>query len=165
MNETIIRNHNQRVKDEDLVFDLGDFIFRNSPGGKKGEGLTDKSEVFLSRLNGKRINVKGNHDRNNSLKTCVEKIYIKHGGKKICLVHNPIHADPNCELNFVGHVHTSWKIKRLSDGSIMVNVGVDVWNFRPITFEEIMKAVTNWRKCGEKTDEYSPEARDDKNKP
>ena len=34
MSATIIKNHNQRVKKEDTVFFLGDFCFRNSPGGK-----------------------------------------------------------------------------------------------------------------------------------
>lgn len=146
MNETIIKNHNERVKPEDLVFDLGDFIFRNSPGGKVGEGLQDKSIVFLNKLNGRRVNVRGNHDANNSLKTPIEKIYIKHGGKRICLVHNPAHADSTCELNFVGHIHNAWKVRRLNEKSIMYNVGVDVNNFRPVTFEEIMKGISEFKK-------------------
>lgn len=38
MNEAIIRKHNERVKPEDAVFFLGDFIFK---GGKEGGGDTD----------------------------------------------------------------------------------------------------------------------------
>lgn len=146
MNETIISKHNARVDDDDIVFDLGDFMFRNSPGGKPGEGKQDKSLVFLRRLKGRRINVKGNHDRNNSLKTCIEKIYIRYGGYDICLVHNPAHADPKCELNLVGHVHSAWKIKRLNAKSIMINVGVDVHNFSPISFDEIQKCISQFKK-------------------
>ncbi len=146
MNETIIHNHNERVKPEDTVFDLGDFLFRNSPGGKKGEGLPDKAETFLARLNGRRVCIKGNHDRNNSLKTIIEKVIVRYGGMQICMVHNPAHADPRFEMNFVGHIHNQWKFKKLSEKSFMVNVGVDVWNFRPVSFEEIIKEVNAWKR-------------------
>ena len=37
MNSTIIRNWNEMVKPEDTVFFLGDFCFKNGPGGKPGE--------------------------------------------------------------------------------------------------------------------------------
>ena len=37
MNETLIRNWNARVKPEDTVFNVGDFCFKNTKGGKKGE--------------------------------------------------------------------------------------------------------------------------------
>ncbi len=57
MNETIIRKHNERVKPEDTVFFLGDFIFK---GGK--EGGVEKYRQFEKRLNGKFIFIKGNHD-------------------------------------------------------------------------------------------------------
>ncbi len=147
MNETIIRNHNERVKDDDTVFDLGDFLFRNSPGGKKGEGLPTKAEYYLAKLNGNRVKIKGNHDGNNSLKTIIEKVTARFGGVRICMVHNPAHADPSYEFNFVGHVHTQWKFKKLTEKSYMINVGVDQWNFRPVTFDEIMKEYRAWRKA------------------
>jgi calcineurin-like phosphoesterase family protein len=92
------------------------------------------------------IFIKGNHDRNNSLKTPIEKLVIRYGGQRICLVHNPLHADSTYPLNFVGHVHEKWKIKRLNENSIMVNVGVDVWNFKPVSYEEIWSAIQRWKK-------------------
>ena len=139
MNDTIIKNHNMRVKPEDTVFFLGDFVFRNSPGGKKGEGEIYRAEYFIKQLNGRFVFICGNHDRNNSLKTPIEKVYIKFGGHRICMVHSPIHADPNKELNLVGHVHEKWVVKRLNEKSILFNVGVDVHNFKPISYEEINK--------------------------
>jgi len=63
MNETIIKRHNERVKPDDTVFFLGDFIFK---GGN--EGGVDKYRQFEKRLNGKFIFIKGNHDRHNSLR-------------------------------------------------------------------------------------------------
>ena len=119
MTEKIIKNHNAIVKPKDTVFFIGDFCFRNSPGGKEGEGELNKAEYYINRLNGRFIFIKGNHDRNNSLKTPIERIVIKYGGKRICMVHNPIHEDTNYELNFVGHVHEKWKIRHLGENSIM----------------------------------------------
>ena len=78
MNEVIIRKHNERVKPEDTVFFLGDFIFK---GGK--EGGEERYREFERKLNGKFIFIKGNHDRNNSLKTIITKMYIHYGSKGI----------------------------------------------------------------------------------
>ena len=35
MNETIIRNHNERIKKEDILFHIGDFCFKKT--SNKGE--------------------------------------------------------------------------------------------------------------------------------
>ena len=150
MNETIIKNHNARVKPEDVVFFAGDFCFRNSPGGKKGEGTILKAVDYIRRLNGNFVFIKGNHDRNNSLKTIIEKVIVNYGKNRICIVHNPIHADANYNINLVGHIHEKWECRRLSDTSIMVNIGIDVWGFKPITFEEITKRYKQWLKNEEK---------------
>lgn len=144
MNKSIIKNHNARVKEGDMFFHIGDFCFRNSPGGKAGEGGVHKAEHFLGQLNGIKIMLKGNHDGNNSLKTPIEKMVLRYGGKRMNLVHNPIHADSDYEINLVGHVHEKWKFKKLNEKSVMINVGVDVWNFKPVSFEEITKACKRW---------------------
>ena len=128
------------------MYFLGDFCFRNSPGGKIGEGLPQRAEYFIKQLNGRFVFIKGNHDRNNSLKTNIEKVIIRYGGHQVNLVHNPTHANYYFELNFVGHIHQHWKFKALTDKSYMINVGVDVWNFMPVSFEEIMKEFRRWRK-------------------
>ena len=146
MNSTLIKNHNERVKPEDTVYFLGDFIFKNSLGGKVGEGLPDKAEDWVKKLNGNIVFIAGNHDKNNSLKTHISKLYLRYGGMTICCVHNPLYADSNCELNLVGHVHEKWKIRPLGKKSIMVNVGVDVWSFKPICFGEIQRAISEWKK-------------------
>ncbi|KKK93690.1 hypothetical protein LCGC14_2690350 [marine sediment metagenome] len=145
MNSTIIKNHNNRVKPEDTVFFLGDFCFKNSPGGKEGEGEIHNAEYYLKQLNGRFVFIKGNHDGNNSLKTCIEYTLIHHGGKNIFLTHNP--ADYNWEYlwNFCGHVHEKWKFKEVKK-SVIVNVGVDVWGYKPISYQEIMKEYHKWKK-------------------
>ena len=148
MNRTIIKNHNERVKKDDIVFHIGDFCFRNTLGGKVGEGVITKSKEWEEQLNGQIIHIQGNHDRNNSTKTIIQKLVIKYGGKKINLVHNPAHSDINYSLNFCGHVHQLWKFKRAEYAdkiTDIINVGIDVWKFRPVKFEEIMKEYYRWR--------------------
>ena len=152
MNNTIIKNHNERVKPEDVVFMIGDFCFKNSPNAiASGEGDIFKAIDYEKRLNGKIIFVKGNHDKNNSTKTIIESLVIRYGNKWIKLVHSPDtqYIDTRYDLIFCGHVHNNWKFKRIRQGYSFVdviNIGVDVNNFYPQSFNEIIKEYTRWRK-------------------
>lgn len=149
MNTTIIRNWNSRVKPEDIVFHVGDFCFKNSPGGKQGEGVPMKASELESKLNGKIIHIRGNHDKNNSTKTIIESLIIYYGRKSINLVHNPERINIHCDINFVGHIHNNWEIKRIVKMEAftdVINVGVDVWNFTPVTYEEINKRYAKWKR-------------------
>ncbi len=139
MNETIIKRHNERVKPGDTVFFLGDFIFK---GGK--EGGVEKYRLFEKRLNGKFIFIQGNHDRNNSLRTIIQKMYIYYGSKNICLTHKPEHADPKVPLNLCGHVHNRYKVRRLNKGSLIVNLSVEMWNYYPVSFNQINSCIAEF---------------------
>jgi len=138
MNKRIIRNWNARIKEGDMVFHLGDFCFRNS-SGNKGEGINKKAEYWLSKLNGNIIVVRGNHDKNNSMNTPIKKIELRYGGKDILLTHDPLEftkrEKKRFDLLLCGHVHEAWK----KTESKIINVGVDVWNFMPVSFEQILK--------------------------
>lgn len=41
-------------------------------------------------------------------------------------------------LLFCGHEHEKWKTARTPKGTLMLNVGVDVRNFRPVALEELL---------------------------
>jgi len=152
MNTEIIRRHNERIKPEDTVFFLGDFCFKNTPNSvKRGEGDIVKTIEYEKRLNGKLIFIKGNHDRNNSCKTIIESLVIRFSNKWIKLIHNPDsqYIDTKYDLIFAGHVHNHWKFKRIKMGYSfidIINVGVDVNNFYPQTFEELYKDYNCWLK-------------------
>ena len=156
MNETLIKNWNNRVKKEDTIFNIGDFCFKNSPGGKDGEGVPIKAKKWEAYLNGKIIHIRGNHDRNNSTKTIIQNMVIRHGGKTIHLVHNPKYANLNCRINFVGHIHDQYLIKKVKN-TILYNVGVDVNEFKPKSFEEIMKNIRKWEREQERLIEEAKE--------
>lgn len=40
-----------------------------------------------------------------------------------------------------GHVHEKWKTRRSPNGTLMVNVGVDVWDFKPVSLDEIVALI------------------------
>lgn len=148
MNEGLINKWNERIKPEDTIFHIGDFCFKNS-SSKRGEGIKVSAIEWEKRLNGKIIHIKGNHDKNNSTKTIIHRLVISHANKQINLVHNPEHVDSNYEINFVGHIHQNWKIKRIRQGwkfTDAINVGTDVWNYYPVNFNELMGRYYNWKK-------------------
>jgi len=165
MNEEIIRRFNERVKPEDVTFVIGDFCFKHPKSlDAEAGGRPLKAVQWEERLNGKIIFIAGNHDNNNSTKTCIQCIHIEYAGQRINLVHKPEHANINFPINLVGHVHDAWKFQKLVaqnptkgcgedeiDGgkdkeSILLNIGVDQNNFYPITLDEALSQVIKFKK-------------------
>ena len=151
MNKAIIANWNRVVKKEDVVYHLGDFCFKSA--NKKGNGIGTAWEEYESQLNGKIIFIRGNHDTHNkgSSKSLIVKATIRYGGFNILLIHHPERVTPfdTCDMAYVGHIHNNWEIKRLKKefGFIdMINVGVDVWNFKPIGINDIRGRYARWIK-------------------
>jgi len=108
--------------------------------------VTVKNHTLFTALNGKPL-ISGNS--RNSLKTPIQSLVIYYGGKQVRLVHNPAHIDYNYSYHFTGHVHQHWKFKRFIDNGRVVdccNVGVDQWNFYPITINEIESEYQKWLK-------------------
>jgi len=153
MNETIIRNHNSRVKKDDIIFHNGDFCFKNSEGDKDGEGIRKSVMEWEQQLNGKFIHIKGNHDKNNSCKTIIKNLKIIFGNELINIVHDPMDYDEGCSINFIGHIHEKWKFRKVFskmryENIYLINIGVDIWKFMPVSFEEIIKEFNRWKKNG-----------------
>jgi len=147
MNEVLIKRWNERVKNEDTVFFLGDFCFKNSQN--RGEGENVKAKTWEEQLNGNIIFIKGNHDRNNTVKTRIHSLVLNLDNHYVNLVHDPLRADVNFETNITGHVHNAWEIKRIRRGNSFtdcINVGVDVWNYYPVTFDQIKARYSKWLK-------------------
>jgi calcineurin-like phosphoesterase family protein len=149
MDDTLIARINERVKPEDTLFHLGDFCFSHST---EASDAPKKPYDYYRNLIGCRniIFIRGNHDKNNSVKTCIQSVVISHGGKLIKLTHKPEHAEGKYELNFVGHIHNTWAFKQQTFGmgeiTTLCNVGVDVHNFYPVTYGEIISKLSKWRK-------------------
>ena len=148
MDDKLITNINERVKEEDTLFHIGDFCFSHS--SEATDAPKKPYEYYRNLIKCKNIIfLRGNHDRNNSVKTPIQSLVIFHGGHNINLVHDPKFAISNYKLNFVGHVHNLWSFKKVLAGeryTICCNVGVDVNNFYPVTYGEIISKLTKWRK-------------------
>jgi calcineurin-like phosphoesterase family protein len=134
MNEMLINNWNNVVGPSDTVYHLGDFA------------MGDKNQIpaIRKRLNGRIVLICGNHDRKKDqvmpqildagFDAIADDITITIGEMTIWMRHEPsLEWQPNFdnEYHLCGHVHNSWSRK----GSI-INVGVDVHNYRPISIHD-----------------------------
>lgn len=136
MNRELIQRWNERVTPDDMVLHLGDFAL-----GKK-EGMP---AVFDS-LNGEKMLVCGNHDS----KTTRELGWVlttpaMNWNLDYYCVHNPAQVPATLKSKFVfhGHLHGTTDLHpfpKLS-GVTYVDVGVDCWDYRPVTLDEIMGRV------------------------
>jgi len=128
MNEALIKNWNDVVKEDDTVFHLGDFCFRGEV----------RPEEWIKKLNGRIVFIKGNHD-DRSL-SIIRSIEVKFANMKVLLIHDPDHAPLLSDYHLVlcGHVHRNWKFKIGMGGVPFINVGVDVWNYRPVKIDEVI---------------------------
>jgi len=135
MSFRIVQNHNNRVAKGDTVYHIGDFAFKSGKLGIKISGST-----WENMLNGKIIHIVGNHDSKNGIRG-LSRAFITYGKKNIMMQHvPPTYIPDNVDLVLCGHVHGSWKYKIIDDTPV-VNVGIDVWNYMPVTIDEVIKYI------------------------
>jgi calcineurin-like phosphoesterase family protein len=131
MDETMIERWNKLVRANDDIWHLGDFNYRSK--------LT--TEQYLRRLNGRIHLVYGNHDDRDAkryahLFASVQEVkYLRLFEEKITLYHYAQRVWRNSH-------HGAWHLFGHSHGSLpryhrSMDVGVDVHNFSPVSFEEI----------------------------
>jgi len=63
-------------------------------------------------------------------------VEVKENGYRLTMCHHPMITFPGARhgaLQLFGHMHQNWKGSRNS-----VNVGVDVWDFRPVAVPDIL---------------------------
>jgi calcineurin-like phosphoesterase family protein len=133
MNNCLIENWNKTVSKDDYVYHIGDFCFNRLEGG-----IFKGLNYWASKLNGNIIFLSGNHDRSMAIKS----LTIHVGNKQVFIRHNPTYF--KCEIpngtHYVlcGHIHDKWSRRKLGDVDI-VNVGVDVSDFKPNQLAEVVK--------------------------
>lgn len=141
MNESLIKNWNNTVKENDEIYHLGDFSWKTSPSVTK---------ELLSRLNGRKHLILGNHDNEkmleklNMFETISNYKRLIIDGYRVILFHYPI-ADFDCmyhhSIHLYGHIHNNNSIMDYLDKTkyYAYNVGVDTNNYKPVSFNEIKK--------------------------
>lgn len=146
MDNIMIRNWNETVTDEDIVYILGDFCFT-----KKGL-MPDR---YINRLNGKKVFILGNHDQiigKDKNYPGIESVYnyleiqdtTRKSRYRVILFHYPI-AEWNGyfrgSIHLYGHIHNNMKndaYKVMQSIKGAYNVGADILGFRPRTLEEVI---------------------------
>jgi calcineurin-like phosphoesterase family protein len=154
MDAELIDNWNQVVKPTDEVYFLGDFSlsFKNV-------------RQVVPLLNGTKHLVAGNHDLCHSsnsgagayrkryvdvgFEDVCESLYLSVGGQRVLCHHMPFFDLKDPDQRFPehkphnqggwllhGHVHQRWKIK-----GRQINVGVDVWDFYPVSISVIEQLI------------------------
>lgn len=160
MNNTLIDNWNKVVTNDDIVFILGDFCF-NGPR---------EWEKWLTRLNGTKHLIQGNHDRDNDIwheglesvsDICQLSLYDAELDKYVTLIlcHYCLTTWPgqwNDTVHCFGHSHTNPRKTTQLDYDYVANralpswdVGVDNNNFTPISYQELKVIFTNQKLYGE----------------
>lgn len=142
MDEYLIYKHNQKVKKNDNVYFIGDFAFCNA----------NRAIDIISRLNGNKYLIYGNHDKvvkENALVRaefvwCRDYAVIYEKEIPIILFHYPIQVwdrKHHGSIHLYGHIHSNKDNHHpmINDLVNAYNVGVDVRNFEPITLEEILR--------------------------
>lgn len=132
MDEVLIDNWNMIVKPDDVVYHLGDFMWH---GDKRA------ATSLLNELNGRKHLIVGNHDhrqvRNNSGWVEVDKLIEREiDGVHVTMCHYPLRTWAGIRrggIHLHGHTHGSIQRENLT-----YDVGVDVWNFRPVSLQELL---------------------------
>ncbi len=153
MNYTIIDNHNKVLTYEDKLYHIGDFSYR----------YTGPAIYWEQFLNGKIVHIRGNHDNNNGTNTYITHCLMEFGGVLFYVVHKPpednqvdtlqAHIISMCNGIICGHVHNSWKWKWITVQYLnhkvrkpCINVGIDVWDYKPISIHSILKLLAKINK-------------------
>jgi calcineurin-like phosphoesterase family protein len=157
MDRDLVARWNATVAPDDEVWVLGDVAM----------GRLDDSLLLISELAGTKRLVPGNHDRcwpgrgeraagwaeryvaAGFAEVLAEQVELTIGGRPALACHFPYFGDSHDEARFEshrpvddgrlllhGHVHTRWRVE-----GRQVNVGCDVWDYRPVAEEAIVAAL------------------------
>lgn len=157
MGEFLIEQHNSIVTDKDRVWHLGDFAWRNP-------------EKFLSRLKGKEHHlILGNHDKEKLCRpifTSVQQVKAltlqlsANENVLLWLSHYAHRCWPRSHfgtIHLFGHTHNT-----ISGFGRSFDVGVDAWNYKPVSLPEILALVKVKVKVpAHLADKYSIEGNED----
>lgn len=146
MNEAIVKEWNESVNVEDLVYILGDVAFLRP----------ELAAQYINRCNGRKILIQGNHDRKNLgsqvFRDCFEEIHhyldINHNGTKVVMCHYPFHFEwdqaHRGSVHLHGHVHGA--ITGLEDYRAR-DVGMDATGKTVVLLDDIVADALKGKPC------------------
>lgn len=137
MNDDLIRKFNARVKDDDIVYIVGDVC--------NGISIPNANEL-ISRLNGQKILITGNHDKAYDRSLFVEILDYKHfvyRGYTFVLMHYPMlewYKKNKGSIHIHGHLHAarSYNLNNRKKGIRRYDCGVEANSFMPVSIMQII---------------------------
>ncbi len=136
--ELIVNNFNSRIGKQDSLYILGDLTL--------SANYDDLCE-YLNRINGNKIVILGNHDRQKTLQKLKDDKVISnwhpwkgvadHGIKCFLTHFVPLeaHSGPEPRLYLHGHVHGT--LKNITKCPLLYDVGVDANDFKPVSLDDL----------------------------
>ncbi len=140
MDEALVRRWNDRVSPDDTVWHLGDFAV---------EADAARIDALFARLNGTKHLVVGNHDEGHEgILTLpwasVQRLaHVEDAGRPVVLCHYPMttwHEARHGAVHLFGHMHG-----KLPGTSSRIDVGVDAWDYAPVTLAEALGRMRHLR--------------------
>ena len=133
MGRDLIIRYNRVVNTDDMVYFLGDLTL-------KGIEFKPSLNSLVSRMNGEKHLILGNHDRlsvRDYLEMGFESVHsswdLDIADKKFTLVHDPAMAYTRpSRIILCGHVHTHFIYYKNT-----INVGIDAWQYQPVSLDQI----------------------------
>jgi calcineurin-like phosphoesterase family protein len=152
--DTMVTNWNLVVGKNDRVIHLGDVFLGGTP---------EEARALISKLNGYKILVRGNHDANRVKmlemgfdeviegNNCVLEVSGPHGPLSVWCNHFPKEVDDHrpkyvrpappvgeeFDFSVCGHVHGAWTVR-----SRICNVSVERWGYAPASVEQVLLALS-----------------------
>lgn len=132
MDKDLVKNHNDIVGIDDDIYIAGDI----SLATKSYRGYL---ENIIKKLNGRIHLIQGNHDIADSRFWSEIGIFSVHYPylevDEFVIVHDPSLSLVDRSRPFLcGHIHDLFTFKKN-----VLNVGVDVWNYKPISLDEVRR--------------------------
>lgn len=149
MTEGLIKNWNNKVPKNAEVYILGDLTM-------VGNEKYTKLNPVLKKLNGIKHLIMGNHDRISSVNYINAGIFSIHYPylqlhNKYYMFHDPALsiACPEGSIILSGHVHNLFgKINIDDKKKIIIDVGVDSWDYKPVSLDVISLFVSEIKRLG-----------------
>ena len=148
----LIRGIQERVKPDDLLIHVGDFMnYGKNRGRESGRAKPDE---YVKRIGRQIVFLEGNHDPNNHVR-CIGRTLTTKVGRYIVSVGHYPSIDHRFEytgtptymkdgfrfhIHLCGHVHDAWRYvwdTTHVQKFLNVNVGVDAWKYRPVSEAEL----------------------------
>lgn len=149
MNTKIIAMCNAMSTTDDIIISAGDVCQYGKD--RNTSGLTINPNIFIkTHIMATFINIEGNHDNNNKMKSIGSSLKTSLGRKyrNVTVCHHPS-WDRRCVGKFKqgdivlhGHIHTKEKYCiDLDNQTLNINIGLDAWNYRLVSEEKLIEFI------------------------